>query len=667
MRGFSTRFGVFLLAMWATVSVLTAQNGPVSYVYDELGRLVGVVDGTGASAVYVYDAVGNLLSIQRHAAGAVTIIDFTPNSGAIGSTVTIRGTGFSATPSQNTVTFNGVAATVTSSSSMEIVTNVPAGASSGSIAVTAPAGSATSSSPFTVGASAPTITSFTPQVGPAGTIVTISGTNFQTIAANNRTKFNRTQAIVSSSSSSSISTIVPAQTSSGRITVATPTGLATGADFFIPPSPYAAADVAFTGRATLGQAITPSIGTANKIALVVFDGTVGQRVSVLASGTTIPNWKTLSILKPDGTTLASSTYTGSGTFINTQTLPATGTYTAFLDPDGTGTGSAALTIYDVPADISGPIVPGGAAVPVTLTTPGQNARLTFSGTSGQRVSLYASGITISNWKVLSILKPDGTTLTSATFVTSSRFIDVQTLPVSGTYTVLLDPELQDTGNATLALYDVPADVSGPIVPGGSAVGVTVTTPGQNVRLTFSGTAGQRVSLNASGITISNWKILAILKPDNTTLASESFVSSSRFMDVKTLPSSGTYTVLLDPEQQDSGNATLTAYNVPADVTGTVTIGGAALGVTLGMPGQNAAITFSGTAGQQATVRITGNSIAGVTVKLLKPDGSQLTASWTASTSLNLATQTLPTTGTYRIAIDPDGANTGSLNVNVTSP
>ena len=34
------------------------------YFYDELSRLVGVVDGQGDAAVYTYDEVGNLLSIE---------------------------------------------------------------------------------------------------------------------------------------------------------------------------------------------------------------------------------------------------------------------------------------------------------------------------------------------------------------------------------------------------------------------------------------------------------------------------------------------------------------------------------------------------------------------------------------------------------------------------
>src|SRR5581483_6408757 len=82
------------------------------------------------------------------------------------TTVTLVGTGYSATASQNTVTFNGTAATVTSATTTQLVVTVPTGATTGPIAVTTPNGSATSSTPFTVTAAgafgAPTIASFTP-------------------------------------------------------------------------------------------------------------------------------------------------------------------------------------------------------------------------------------------------------------------------------------------------------------------------------------------------------------------------------------------------------------------------------------------------------------------------------------------------------------------------
>src|SRR5687768_4856544 len=121
----------------------TAEGADISYIYDDLGRLKAVVDPATDTGVYNYDAVGNLLSISRQSSSVVSIIEFTPKEGPIGTTVTIVGTGFSETPSQNNVTFNGVSATVTSSTGTKIVTSVPSGAATGPIAVTSPGGSAT--------------------------------------------------------------------------------------------------------------------------------------------------------------------------------------------------------------------------------------------------------------------------------------------------------------------------------------------------------------------------------------------------------------------------------------------------------------------------------------------------------------------------------------------
>jgi hypothetical protein len=77
-----------------------------------------------------------------------TITSFAPTGGQAGYTVTITGTNFSTTPANNTVKFNGTAAVVTSSTSTQIVTTVPAGATNGPITVAANGNSATSSDAF---------------------------------------------------------------------------------------------------------------------------------------------------------------------------------------------------------------------------------------------------------------------------------------------------------------------------------------------------------------------------------------------------------------------------------------------------------------------------------------------------------------------------------------
>ena len=145
-----------LLAVLAVAVALpgTSAAGAITYAYDELGRLVAVVDrsiGSGTNAgVCQYDAVGNLTSISNNSATTVAIFTFTPNNGPDGLTVTIYGDGFSSTPSQNTVKFNGTAATVTASTIATITTTVPSGATTGHIQVTSPNGTFTSSTNFTV-------------------------------------------------------------------------------------------------------------------------------------------------------------------------------------------------------------------------------------------------------------------------------------------------------------------------------------------------------------------------------------------------------------------------------------------------------------------------------------------------------------------------------------
>jgi hypothetical protein len=156
------------------------------------------------------------------------------------------------------------------------------------------------------------------------------------------------------------------------------------------------------------------------------------------------------------------------------------------------------------------------------------------------------------------------------------------------------------------------------------------------------------------------------KPDGTTLESVFFIGSG-FIDVQTLPTTGTYTILVDPSDAAVGSVNVTLYDVPADLTGSVTIGGSALNVAPSIPGQIANITFEGTSSQQVTVHITSSNLSCVAVTLKQPNGSTLTTKSSCAADFNLTTQTLPTTGTYTIKIDPSGSNTGNLNVDVTNP
>jgi YD repeat-containing protein len=447
-------YSLFLLCLLFTCVSLSAQSG-VQYVYDQLGRLVGVIDPSGNAAGYSYDAVGNLLAITRFTASQASVLQFTPSSGPIGTTVTIYGTGFSSTISSDAVSFNGTSATITSASVNQIVTTVPTGTTTGTLSITTPAGSFTTATQFTVTASTgtPTITSFSPSSGTAGTSLTIDGTNFETVAANNQIKVNVTHTFASSATSTAISTVVPSAGGSGHIAVGTTRGQVTSTqDFYIPFGGHAASAIAQTGRITFGGSQSVSLSS-GQIALLLFDASPGQRASLQLSSSTL-SVCTIYIFGPTGIQLASSSCTSSVTSVSSTFLPISGTYTIGVDA---GTSSGSLTV-GLNGDITDPITPNGTTVTLSLAA-GQDGHLTFAGYSGQTATVQATGDTLGSTTV-ALLAPGGTTVISTTNGASSFFLGPQQLATTGAYTVTVGPA-PASGSITIGLTLVPAPTPPP--------------------------------------------------------------------------------------------------------------------------------------------------------------------------------------------------------------
>ena len=251
---------------------------------------------------------------------------------------------------------------------------------------------------------------------------------------------------------------------------------------------------------------------------------------------------------------------------------------------------------------------------VTTTTPGQNGQLSFIGLTNQRVLLKISGVALtggSNLLSVAIKIPNGTSPGRHYCGSSGGFIDTQTLPADGAYTIVVDPLNTSSGSATLTLYAVADDLIASITPGDPAVTVSTTSAGQSVRLMFEGTANQRVSLKITNVVLSggtsNRASIAIKKPDGTTLSSTTVDFSGGFIDTKTLPVTGTYTLLVDPNDTATGTVTLTLYDVPPDVSGAIVAGGSVVTVTTSTPGQNGQLTFDGVINQRVSLDITGVS------------------------------------------------------------
>jgi len=133
---------------------------------------------TGAADVTVTTSGGT----SRAASFAVTgggpsITSLSVTSGAVGTAVTITGSGFGAAQSGSTVTFGSVSAGMASDwRETSITVAVPAGAGAGNVVVTV-GGAASNGVWFTV-TGGPGVTRIWPTSGPVGTVVTITGSGF---------------------------------------------------------------------------------------------------------------------------------------------------------------------------------------------------------------------------------------------------------------------------------------------------------------------------------------------------------------------------------------------------------------------------------------------------------------------------------------------------------
>jgi YD repeat-containing protein len=654
--------------------------GPVSYLYDDLGRLAAVIDGYGNAAIYTYDAVGNILSINQVSPTQVSIIQFTPARGPVGTAVTISGTGFSTTASQNSVSFNGTAATVSSATSTILQVTVPSGATSGTISVVSPAGSATSAGAFTVTADngAPTITSFSPQNALTGATINIVGTNFDPVLSNDKLRVNVSAAVASSiTSTTNMTGVVPSATASGHISVITSAGKGVSSqDLYIPFGTHAVSDIGFTGRIASGNT-QPVTLAANKIGMLLFDSVAGQHFSIQMSGSTFATC-TLYIIGPDNATVRSSNCTSITTNVDA-ILPKTGTHTIGIDP-GASTGSINITLS---ADAVGTIAIDGPAVTATTTAVAQDARLTFSATGGQRIVVYATSVTNPS-ATLNLQKPDGT-IQAYMYIGNSPagqtfFLDTQGLAATGSYKLWVQHSGTYVGSETLRIASVPADFTSPItVPATGQTGPAVRVPasgnlavGQNATITFSGTSGQILSFNVLSPTIGtafNSCTLRIYNPSNSQIVvGNCGTGASNYIDAVSLTATGTYSIVIDPQATATGSVSLSINN-DSDVTGTITIDGSAVTSTTTVAGQDVRLTFSATAGQRIVVYATSVTNPSANIYLVKPDGTNQTSfaiNNLGGQTFFLDTQTLATTGSYQLWVKHVTTNVGSETLRIAS-
>jgi RHS repeat-associated protein len=433
-----------------------------------------------------------------------------------------------------------------------------------------------------------------------------------------------------------------------------------------------------------GGSVTSTIKVPGQRELITFSGTKEQKFAWAPSESTIKEGGTVTVLRPNGATLNSSSFTSG--FHDPVSLPETGAYTFVVDPATTGTeavtngtGSLKLKAYFVSEDLTGSITPAataeGTTQHVAIPNPGQNARYSVTMSAGEKVALRTNKSEFTGKYTISWLNSEGKSVYSLSWAGKENwFWDSKTFAGAGTYTLLLDPEGTATGSVDLQLWETPDLTGQTITPseGGGSATSTIKVPGQRELITFSGTKEQRLTWTASESTIKEGGTVTLLKPSGAEFASGTF---SGFHEPVTLPETGTYTYVIDPTTtalnpviNGTGSVKLTANLIPEDLTGSITPAATAEGTTqkvsISYPGQNARYSVTMSAGEKVALRTNKSEFSGkYTIKWLNSKGeTAYSENWAGKENWFWDSKTFASAGTYTLLLDPEGTATGSVDL-----
>jgi hypothetical protein len=269
---------------------------------------------------------------------------------------------------------------------------------------------------------APTVASFTPSDGTVGTGVTLTGQYFTGATS---VKFNNTSASFKVVSDTSITTTVPANATSGPITVTTPSGTGTsGATTFtvqLPPAPLITS-FSPSGGGPVGTAVTLTGQYFTGASSVKFNGTTASFhvVSDTSITTTVPanaSSGSITVATPSGTATSASSFTvqpppptpdftiSISSATTTVTRGSSINYTVTITAVNGFTGSVRLAISGLPGGGGAPTatfnpstVNGSGTSTLTISTRFNTrtgtSQFTVTGTSGTLKHTASSSVTV---------------------------------------------------------------------------------------------------------------------------------------------------------------------------------------------------------------------------------------------------------------------------------
>lgn len=632
----------------------------IQYFYDDIGRLVLVVNHDGSAITYEHDANGNLTATTHWAGSTPIVATFSPAAGIAGAQVTVSGSAFDPTPANNAVTIGGVSASVVSASETALVVTVPSGASTGPVAVTVAGETGTSAQSFTVWV--PTISSVSPLIVDPGATVTLTGWNLNLAPGSTSVSVLGNSATITSISNSQISFDAPTM-GIGPVTVSTSYGQAVSSDtLVIIPSAIGSENIEQYESTEFGAStVNLSVSQSSQYGVIEFDAVAGDLVTLHIESLvkSPPSYSVAYIVyPPSGSQYGDYLGTAPET-IHLPPMTETGRYLLVFDPVSaiSFTVSARLTL-------SPTLDTAGSPVSVATTYSDESTRSAFSASTGDNLGLGLTSLSVSEgnrvrWRVY---RPNGLGLFGITdcYVTWNPGcrLPLNDLPDTGTYWVYVEPYDSD---ATMSFdLTLTADIEASLTAG-TPQAVTFDLPGRQALLTFGAAANDTVALQVGSLAMTpagKTVRIFIYDPSGTQIVNTTTAADKTFN--LTDLSAGTYEVLVVPQDASTGTLDVT---LAAGLVGTLPVDGTSQSFASALPDQNGYFTFSASSGDNLGLGLTNLSVSDgnrVKWRVYRPNGIGLFGltdcyvTWNPGCRLIL--DDLPDTGTYEVYIEPYDAD-----------
>ena len=631
-RWFRTNAIASLCLMLLASGGASAQTS--SYVYDANGRVAAVVAANGTSVQYGYNSLGHASQVSAPIpVGQLAIFAFMPTHGVAGAQVTIEGQGFDSNAANDTVSFNGVAATVISVSATQLVATVPSGATTGPIRVTVGGQTATSATSFAIDdtGAPPTIAQISPMIASVGTTITVTGTHLDPAAGYTTVQMGGRDILsLSQISDTQLQYVVPSNAFMGYITVTTPYGSATSTTpVGLVPSSVSASNVISSGVATVnGAGVNLNIGASGQMGAMTFTAPENEWVSLQASGiTTSASSISYVVYGPGGSVVQQGAISAASPSIHLPHLIAGAMYLVLIQPNG---GGAQMTLA-VQSDAT--LAPGA---PVTLSTTlsGQSVRLMFpsTGTAGISYEFALSNITVTggNGEVDVYTYDTAGNQVNMTRCYASSPASCRDFVWGVTASLVVVPA---NGGVVSVNVTLRPPVAGPLLSTNTPSAAINLAQGQFEVLTFNATAGQPVTLNMANLSTTpsgQSAYVVIYSPSAGVITPTNYytyfdANTTQTVNLANLPASGTYTVIVDtPLGVPLSGILRFVPNVVVPLAG----GGTGGGLNTTVPGQNAYMSFTANAGDSfelALSNITAAASGEVDVNVYNAVGTQITS------------------------------------------